>query len=80
MTAPWLQHVIDCHVARNAALGNDLIRFQHCLLVPRGVDATVTTVADGFAVTIRAQNKDTAEELFRRADRLVTQVKTAGST
>ena len=80
MTTPWLQHLIDCHLARNAALGNDRIRFKHCLLVPRGVDATVTKAADGFAVTIRAHDKETAEELFRRADLLVTQVKAASAS
>jgi hypothetical protein len=75
MTAAGLQHLMDCHVARNAAVGNAPTRMRHCLLVPRGVSATVTTVADGFAVTIRAPDGDTAHELFVRADHLLAEVR-----
>ena len=31
-------------------------------------------VEDGFAVTVRAPDRNTAEEIFRRADALMTQV------
>lgn len=71
MTAPWLQRVVDCQIARNAALGNDVPDSPHCLLVPKGVRAVVTAVPEGFAVTIRAPDRSTAEEIFRRADALI---------
>jgi hypothetical protein len=77
MTAPWLEHLMDCHIARNASVGNAPTRMSHCLLVPRGVSATVTKVADGFAVTIRAPDAETAHELFRRADRLLAEARPA---
>jgi hypothetical protein len=80
LTVFWLQHVIDCQIARNAALGNDVTRFKRCLLVPRGVQATVSAAPEGFAVTIRAHDRETAEELFRRADRLVAEAGRAGAT
>jgi hypothetical protein len=70
MSAPWLQHVVDCQIARHAALGNDLTLQPRCLLVPKGVRATVAAVPDGFAVTVLAGERETAEELFRRADAL----------
>jgi hypothetical protein len=70
MTAEWLQHVVDCQLARNAALGNDVPQEPTCLLVPKGVRASVAAVPDGFAVTVRAGDNTTAEELFRRADAL----------
>jgi hypothetical protein len=39
MTAQWLQRVIDCHLARNAALGHDVPEMAYCPLVPKGVSA-----------------------------------------
>jgi hypothetical protein len=77
MTVAWLQRVVDCQLARNAALGYEVPQMPNCLLVPKGVRATVSPAADGFAVTVRAPDKATAEELFRRADNLTTAVRTA---
>lgn len=70
LTAEWLQHVVDCHLARNAALGHEVPQLPYCLLVPKGVRATASAVPDGFAVTIVTNDKAAAEELFRRADAL----------
>jgi hypothetical protein len=75
MTVASLQRIVDCQIARNAALGNDVPRLQHCLLVPRGVRATVAAVPAGFTVTIRADDRQTAEEIIRRADLLSTALK-----
>lgn len=71
MTTEWLQRVMDCQIARNAALGNDVPELRACLLVPRGVQANVTKTRDGFAVAIRAQDEATAKEILRRADLLL---------
>lgn len=67
MTAPGLQRVVDCHLARNAALGFDVPEMPDCPLVPKGVTAQVTATATGFAVTIRSEDPKAAEEVLRRA-------------
>ena len=71
MTAQWLQRVVDCHVARNAALGHDVPEMAYCPLVPKGVTATVSSAATGFVVTLRASDAGTAQEVLRRAQALL---------
>ena len=70
MTTEWLQAVVDCHIARNAALGHDVPEMPDCPLVPNGVDAHVTATADGFSIAIRAQNPVAGREVVSRAERL----------
>lgn len=70
MTAPWLQRVIECHLARNAALGHEVPEMPYCPLVPKGVTATVRPIPTGFAVEIRSSDHDTAKEIVRRAEGL----------
>jgi hypothetical protein len=72
MTAPWLQRVVDCHLARNAALGHDVPEMPYCPLVPKGVTATVTPTPAGFAIAVRSEDIETANEVLRRARMLVT--------
>ena len=67
LTAEWLQRVVDCHLARNAALGHDVPEMPYCPLVPKGVSATVTAASKGFAVAIRADDQASAEDVLRRA-------------
>lgn len=67
MTVPWLQRLVDCHLARNAALGHDVPEMPYCPLVPRGVSARVSAVDRGFAVDVRAEDPATAQEILRRA-------------
>lgn len=71
MTAEWLQRLVDCHLARNSALGHAVPDMPDCPLVPKGVTATVTSTDDGFRVTIRADDPATAREVLARAGRLV---------
>jgi hypothetical protein len=71
MTAQWLQRVVDCHLARNAALGHDVPEMPNCPLVPKGVSATVTPTSDGFAIAVRAEDSNTINEISRRANALV---------
>ncbi len=66
MTAQWLQRVVDCHLARNAALGHDVPEMAYCPLVPKGVTAKVTATDTGFAVAIRSDDSQTAQEILRR--------------
>ena len=71
MTAEWLQRVVDCHLARNAALGHAVPEMPTCPLVPRGVTARVSSTGNGFAVAIRSDDAATAREILARAERLV---------
>ena len=70
MTAEWLQRVVDCHIARNSALGHKVQNMSDCPLVPRGVSAGVESTGDGFSVSIRADDIATAKEVLARAERL----------
>jgi hypothetical protein len=70
LTAEWLQRIVDCHVARNNALGNDMPEMSYCPLVPKGITAKVSSTGDGFAVTIESQDPNTAKEVLRRAQGL----------
>ena len=67
MTAEWLQRVVDCHLARNASLGHEVPEMPNCPLVPRAVEARVASTGDGFAVTIRSDNEESAREILARS-------------
>lgn len=79
LTAEWLQREIDCHLARNAALGHVVPEMPDCPLVPRGVEAHVRSAGGGFAVEIKSDDVDTAREILERAERLVAKSTTAAS-
>jgi hypothetical protein len=70
MTAEWTQRLVDCHLARNAALGHVVPEMPDCPLVPNHVTAAVTSTGAGFAVAIRSSDADVAKEVLARAQRL----------
>ncbi len=70
LTAEWLQHSVNCHLARNAALGHPLQEMPDCPLVPKDVTAKVSSPGDRFEVEIRAGDSATAGEVWRRARQL----------
>ena len=70
LTAEWLQRVIDCHLARAASVGHDMPEMSYCPLVPKGVEAKVTSAGGGFAVNISAENQATIDEIKKRAQAL----------
>jgi hypothetical protein len=70
LTAECLQRVVDCHLARNAAFGRVVPEMPDCPLVPRGVQARVTSAASGLVVEIRASHPAGAREVLARAQRL----------
>lgn len=76
MTAEWLQRVVDCHVARNAAIGHARASedMPYCPLTLAGVHASVSSAGDGFAITVTADDPATAKEILRRARLLVSRV------
>jgi hypothetical protein len=70
MTGQWLQRVVDCHIARNAALGHVVPEMSDCPLVPKDVTAYVRPTETGVAVEIRSDNPRSAVEVLTRAERL----------
>lgn len=70
LSAEWLQRVVDCHLARNAALGHVVPEMPDCPLVPAGVQARVSPASDGFEIAVRADHPAVAREILARAQRL----------
>lgn len=70
MTPEWLQRLVDCHLARNAALGHVVLEMPDCPLVPRGVSAHASATENGFEVAISSEDADTAGQILARAQRL----------
>lgn len=70
LTAEWLQRLLDCHLARNAAVGYDMPEMADCPLAVRGVKVTVVSAGDGFAVELASDNDAVAAEVLRRAQKI----------
>lgn len=70
VTAEWLQRVVDCHIARAAAVGHDMPEMSYCPLVPKNVKANVASTGDGFAVNVSADDASTIAEIRKRAEAL----------
>jgi hypothetical protein len=67
LTADWLQRIVDCHVARDNALGNNVPEMSYDPLVPAGARATVIEVPHGYIVEVRSDDPAAAREIARRA-------------
>ena len=71
MTAPRLERLVTCHLARNACLDDGAKDVAYCPLALKNVKATVTQTADGlFAIAVRSDDPTVAEEILRRAQAL----------
>ncbi|MEO8181496.1 MAG: hypothetical protein ABI895_21885 [Deltaproteobacteria bacterium] len=72
LTAPWFQHIVDCHLARNAALGHAeaSAEMAFCPLTIQGAQATVRESRSGFAVDVRSEAPGGADEIWRVAQKL----------
>jgi hypothetical protein len=70
MTAEWLQRVVDCHLARAAAVGHDMPEMSYCPLMPKGVKAKVTSAGNGFAVNLSGDDAATVAAIKKRAQAL----------
>ena len=71
LTLGRLQTIVDCHLARNAALGHDVPEMPYCPLVLKGVTAKVQQTDSGrLAVEVRSDDFATAQEIWRRANQL----------
>jgi hypothetical protein len=71
MTTEWLQRVIDCHQARNAAVGWDMPEMSYCPLALRGAHGTASPTRDGFAISVRSDDPDVVAEIVKRAKALL---------
>jgi len=70
LTSEWLQRIVDCHVAANNVVGNEMPEMAFCPLAPKGITAKVSSNGAGFAIRIESQDPNTAKEVLRRAQAL----------
>jgi hypothetical protein len=67
VTREWLQRAVSDHMggmAAGAPMGDRPLSVS-------GATADVSSTGDGFAITIHSKDKDTAQEILRRASALV---------
>ncbi len=70
MSEAALKSIIDCHIARNAAMGFTMPEMSFCPLSVRGATASVAKVPEGLAVTIRGADDAAAAEIISRTNAL----------
>ncbi len=70
LTAQSLQRLVDCHMARNAALGHVVPGTPWCPLVPNYISASVGQSAGHLTVTIISGDSSQAREVAHRAELL----------
>ncbi|HUB09639.1 MAG TPA: hypothetical protein VMB50_21720 [Myxococcales bacterium] len=71
LTVDFLRRVVDCHLARSNALGNELPDMPDCPMGTPGTQASVAGSADGFSITLTSDDPASAREILRRAMLLV---------
>ena len=71
LTAEWLQHEVNCHLARAASVGFNMPEMSYCPLELKGAKATVHSAGDRLAVTVESEDADTAKEILTRSQALV---------
>jgi hypothetical protein len=67
LTAQRLQHIVDCHLARDAVLGHDVVEMSYCPLVPLGARATVHAGSNGYFIEVLSDDERAGREIERRA-------------
>lgn len=71
MTAPRLEKLVNCQLARNACLENSAQEMAYCPLVLKNVKATVAPGGDGlFVITVRSNDPAIAQEILKRSEAL----------
>ena len=71
LTVDSLQKIVDCHLARNAALGHVVPEMPYCPLVPNGAKATVSTIDGAIAVTVTDDDAAGRKDVIQRAKKLL---------
>ncbi|MEO7329881.1 MAG: hypothetical protein ABI193_14985 [Minicystis sp.] len=73
MTAPRLERLVSCHLARNACLENAVSEMAYCPLTLKNVKASVAPTTGGlFVVAVRAEDPAVAQEILRRSQALLS--------
>ncbi len=70
LTLEGLQHLVACHLARNAELGFDMPEMSYCPLAIKGVSATAARAGDVLVVDLQSKEPDVIREIRRRAEAL----------
>lgn len=72
LTVERLRKVVDCHLARNAALGYEAARTTSCPLALEGIHAEVVRSREGgVSVIVRSEDQTIGKQIFDRAKALV---------
>ena len=66
LTEQWLQRIVDCHMARAAALGYEVPGMEYCPLTLKNVTAVITPAGDGFAIDVTTSDYAVSREVLRR--------------
>jgi hypothetical protein len=64
-TAEGLQRLVDCHLARNAAMGFEMEEMDYCPLGVAGVSATVVATDAGLDIQLDAEDEARAAVVTR---------------
>lgn len=75
LTLDYLEHMVACHLARNAAMGFTMDEMAFCPLSVKGASAKVTQNAGTLRVEIRGDGDAAATEILRRANALGSNVR-----
>lgn len=67
LTADWLEHLVECHLARDEVIGPDAPDTKDSPLAVHGATAHVAADAEGYVVEVRSDDSSGAEEIARRA-------------
>jgi hypothetical protein len=70
LTVDSMRRIVDCHLARNAALGHDMPEMPWCPLVPNHVTASVSGGSGRVIVAVTSPDPAAAREVARRAQLL----------
>ena len=66
LTAPALDKLVRCHIARGAVLGHDVPEMPTCPLVLRDVEASVSAGNGTLRVEVTSWTPEVANEIWRR--------------
>lgn len=70
-TAAGLQRLVDCHLARNAAVGYAMEEMDYCPLAIPGVSATVVETDAGFDIDLDTRDPGAHAEVATRVESLL---------
>ena len=70
LTADWLEHLVECHLARDEVIGPDGPDTKECPLAVRGAITHVAVDGAGYVIEVRSNDVDAAAEIVRRAGAL----------